>query len=290
MSLCILISLLFLFNARNKIRVLINKKIKIIFLYMLSLFVVYQLLNINYLYVGESLKVIIKNFIVIMSAFLISSYVANKKCENKSILITYIVISTFIVCTYFVNFDNFQGIKQIIAVQFKKNLKQRKFLSWFLKFLWIAFFVVFSIEFIYYFRNIDLLYIINDTNRLSNYTINIPILFMYNKQLFGIGAYWPVLYMTYGGTQFLDSWYLYMFITCGFVGLALSIIFIIILAYYIFKNSKNTLLSTFTKSLFITQLYYSIFESFFFRYDLLGSFILLIFVITTVTYNKRVIS
>ncbi|WP_231015930.1 hypothetical protein [Clostridium guangxiense] len=173
------------------------------------------------------------------------------------------------------------------TIEFKKNLKKRKYLSWFLKFLWLIFFMVFCSELIKYFKNIDLSYIINDTNRLSNYTINIPILFSYNKQLFGIGAYWPALYMMYGGTPYLDSWYLYMLITCGFVGLTLSIIFIIIVAYYIFKNSKNTLLSTFTKSLFIAQLYYSVFESHFFTNSYIDSFIFWILVLVSINYKKQ---
>lgn len=344
-----------------------NKKVKKIFLYMLLIFVVYQLLNINEFYIKETIKECRINLLVIINIYMFSGYIYYKKCEDRFIRITYLIISIFICIIYIFNFDNFQGVKQISMVfsntdryrnsyglshpndtglicylalllsvylykcssykkivfrtlmfgldtvifivlistasrtaitsivlflivfcfmKIKSKFNIDSSLDVFAKYIMIFFGAIFSIKIYISSQGIDFTEFIAQTNRIANYTINIPILFMNHKELFGMG-YFNAIAEQYGGTPYLDNWYLYMFLTTGIIGLILSILLIIKVYLSISKNNEKSLIEIFTISYFVSQLYYSLFETQFFRAQFLNTFIFWIFIFITILYKKQ---
>lgn len=150
----------------------------------------------------------------------------------------------------------------------------------------IEIFITVLINFIYKVKDKGLGDFIDQTNRLSNFEINIPILYNNNKELVGVGLF-KALSEVYGGTNYLDNWYLYMFVTTGYIGLTISIILLCIVSFYILHKSSYTLLEEVTIAFFISQLYYNLFESFLYNDNYLNSFVLWIFIFITILYKYQ---
>ena len=359
--------LLVLYYIKEKKEFFPNKELRNIFLGMVFIFVVYQLLNINEFYINVTIKECIINLLVLINIYMFSGYIFYEKCENKFILITYVILSIFICIIYVYNFDRFQGLKQISMIfnsqdryrnsygllhpnvtglicyvdlllsfflyncllhkkfvirililsldtivsivlistasrtavtslilffivfytlKIRKSIKINIYISIVIKIFAISTITIFIVKGILYITNIGILEFLSETNRIDNFTINIPILYSNNKQLFGMGNY-EAYYNMYGGTPYLDNWYLYMFLTTGIIGLILSLFLILKVYFALVKNSNNSLLKTFTISYFVSQLYYSLFETQFFTANVLNTFIFWIFVFTTIYYKNK---
>lgn len=137
----------------------------------------------------------------------------------------------------------------------------------------------------------ELEYILLESNRLLNFTINIPIIYSYNKEIFGLGYLSPGMVLSedfYYKMINIDNWFLYIFISLGIIGLVLSLIMLIYLYRGIYKNNRvDKKYRSLNIALFITFLYYSIFESIFLLTDLATSFIVWILLILAL-YGERV--
>ena len=169
-------------------------------------------------------------------------------------------------------------------MKIKSNFNVNKYISVFIKFIMLSVCIIILIKVLNLIAGIDFIELFTETNRISNFTMNIPILVMNHKELFGMG-YYKIFIDMYNGT-YIDNWYLYMFLTSGIIGLILSILLIAKVYIYISKNNSSSLLEIFTISYFFSQLYYSLFETEFFQSGILNTFIFWIFIFTTI-YNKN---
>lgn len=146
--------------------------------------------------------------------------------------------------------------------------------------------IVALVNFIYKVKDTGISDFIAQTNRQANFDINIPILYKNSLELMGVG-FFKALSELYGGTTYLDNWYLYMFVTSGYIGLIISIILLCIVSFSILRKSSYTLLEEITIAFFLTQLYYNMFESFLFNATFLNSFVLWIFIFITILYKYQ---
>lgn len=140
----------------------------------------------------------------------------------------------------------------------------------------IGFYVILIICLIIALNIIDINELIYNSNRMSNFIVNIPAVFENEKELFGLGYIQPGFFNTSRyifNTTFVDNWYLYTFVSLGIIGFIFSMILLIYLIISIIFDKKHALAEkVIVTSILATNLYHSIFETaflypqFFFSY------------------------
>ena len=135
----------------------------------------------------------------------------------------------------------------------------------------LLFSVSIAVTLIFILWQIDINMILLRSNRLINYTKNIPILLSNSKNIFmGFGLLTSGFFgLGQGnlslGTSYVDSWYLYILMTTGLVGCALIVLPIISYAYTSIKNSCKAKCMNLNNILFsaliLTMLYAGLFET-----------------------------
>lgn len=106
-----------------------------------------------------------------------------------------------------------------------------------------------------------------NSNRMFNFTVNVPLIFKLKKEFTGLGLVTPEsyfkFYADYYGTTYVDNWYLYVFMSIGIIGFIGVLIVLIALFRALFRSygDKMYIPSESVKSLFIINLVNSLFES-----------------------------
>lgn len=149
--------------------------------------------------------------------------------------------------------------------------------------------ITFIILIIYKIKSLDITSLLKDTNRLDNFTNGISVVYSYGKEITGLG-FVNEMKDFYYGIIYIDNWFLYMFITEGFIGLTASLVLIGLIFYYIIRTKDKTFEKFFALSFLISQIYYSMFEIMFFSQGYLLSFILWIFIFNYINSHSRLIS
>lgn len=168
------------------------------------------------------------------------------------------------------------------------KFKDKGYIGVTLKAVKIMLAIIFTVLIIYKIKTLDLISLLNDTNRMNNFINGISTVYSYGKEITGLG-FVDEINDFYYGIIYIDNWFLYMFITEGFVGLTVSLVLIGLIFYYIIRISDKSFEKFFVLSFLISQIYYSMFETMFFYQAYLPSFILWIFNFNYISnYNKLV--
>lgn len=130
------------------------------------------------------------------------------------------------------------------------------------------------------FNDININYLFNESNRLTNFTVNIPELIKNNKLLTGFGLINPGLYFQSAipyKTTYVDNWFLYIFLSLGVIGSIMVTIALVNFSYIIFKSKKITAISkSNVVMIFFIHIYSSLFETCFLIPELIISYVFFI--------------
>ncbi|WP_455797864.1 hypothetical protein [Clostridium butyricum] len=130
------------------------------------------------------------------------------------------------------------------------------------------------------FNDININYLFNESNRLTNFTVNIPELIKNNKLLTGFGLINPGLYFQSAipyKTTYVDNCFLYIFLSWGLIGSRMITIALVNFSYIIFKSKKITAISkSNVVMIFFIHIYSSLFETCFLIPELIISYVFFI--------------
>lgn len=157
--------------------------------------------------------------------------------------------------------------------------------------IWKVFFVMMVISVVFMaLWSIDFNRALIESNRLINYTVNIPIIIKQHKLLIGFGLVSSGYFGNVGtlvsslGSSYVDSMYLYILMSTGIIGCVLFFFpFIYCLCFYVKKvkgtNYSNRMIPI-VLAMIITNLYVSLFETSLLYLSYISSFIYWIIIVS----------